>query len=110
MGESFGVVRLRRRLFTQSYVGAIYTVRDERGTGADERHTAGADFRFEFHRITHGLAVLVAVPWHTGHESSSPVDSPASGAPSHQRSVSTTFSSMARGSTWSASLFRRKTS
>jgi two-component system, LytTR family, sensor kinase len=79
-------------------------------TRARLQHLFGADFRFEFHRLTHGLAVLVAVPWHTGHDSSAPVESPASGAPSHQRSVSTTFSSMAGVSTWSASLFRRKTS
>jgi hypothetical protein len=51
VGENFGVVRLRRRLLTQSYVGGLYSVRGERGTGADQLHTAGADFRLATSRF-----------------------------------------------------------
>jgi uncharacterized protein DUF5916 len=40
-GEQFSVLRLRRRLLAQSYVGAIYTRRAGASAG---RHTAGADF------------------------------------------------------------------
>src|SRR5262249_15536440 len=36
----------RRQMFTQSYVGMIYTRRAERGTGAPDLHTAGVDFAF----------------------------------------------------------------
>jgi two-component system LytT family sensor kinase len=36
-------------------------------TRARLQHLFGADFRFEFHRLEEGLAVIVAVPWHTGH-------------------------------------------
>jgi hypothetical protein len=46
VGEDFGVLRLRRRVLTQSYFGGIYTWRHGRGTGAEDRHTAGADFRY----------------------------------------------------------------
>jgi hypothetical protein len=46
IGEDFGVLRVRRRLLTQSYVGGIYTWRHQRGTGASDAHTAGVDFRF----------------------------------------------------------------
>jgi len=45
VGEDFGVLRVRRRVLTQSYVGGIYTLRHERGTAVDDRHTAGVDFR-----------------------------------------------------------------
>jgi hypothetical protein len=34
-------------------------------TRARLQHLFGADFRFEFHRLHEGLAVVVAVPWHT---------------------------------------------
>jgi two-component system, LytTR family, sensor kinase len=37
-------------------------------TRARLQHLFGADFRFEFHRLSEGLAVVVAVPWRTGHE------------------------------------------
>jgi hypothetical protein len=43
IGEDFTVMRLRRRLFEQSYVGALYTRRAARLAGADDRHTAGLD-------------------------------------------------------------------
>lgn len=34
-------------------------------TRARLQHLFGADFRFEFHRLSEGLAVVVAVPWRT---------------------------------------------
>jgi signal transduction histidine kinase len=34
-------------------------------TRARLQHQFGADFRFEFHRLTEGLAVVIAVPWRT---------------------------------------------
>jgi two-component system, LytTR family, sensor kinase len=33
-------------------------------TRARLRHLFGADFRFEFHRLAEGLAVVIAIPWH----------------------------------------------
>jgi len=53
-GEDFGVMRLRRRVLTQSYVGGIYTWRGERGTEADDRHTLGMDFRLATSRFRGG--------------------------------------------------------
>ena len=80
-------------------------------TRARLQHLFGADFRFEFHRLAQGLAVIVAVPWHTGHLAPAPVETSAPpGAETRQRSVFSTFSSMAGGSLWNTSLFRRKTS
>jgi two-component system, LytTR family, sensor kinase len=53
-------------------------------TRARLRHQFGADFRFEFHRLEEGVAVVVVVPWRTGtearadepqrHEADPPVD------------------------------------
>jgi len=43
-GEDFTALRLKRRLFSQSYVGAMYTRRDARNTPTDAAHTAGVDF------------------------------------------------------------------
>jgi hypothetical protein len=45
VGEDFGVLRVRRRMLTQSYFGGIYTWRHERASAIDDRHTAGVDFR-----------------------------------------------------------------
>jgi uncharacterized protein DUF5916 len=42
--EDFTVARVKRRLLAQSYIGAMYTRRDPRAAGSDERHTAGIDF------------------------------------------------------------------
>ncbi|MEQ1856628.1 MAG: DUF5916 domain-containing protein [Longimicrobiales bacterium] len=50
-GEDFGVLRVRRRMLTQSYFGGIYTWRHERGTALDDRHTAGVDFRLATSRF-----------------------------------------------------------
>ena len=44
-GDQFLVSRVRRRMFVQSYVGAIYTLRDTRADDLTARHTAGLDFR-----------------------------------------------------------------
>ena len=46
-GEDFSVVRLRRRVFEQSYVGGLYTRRSARAGGDVDRHTAGVDFELE---------------------------------------------------------------
>jgi LytS/YehU family sensor histidine kinase len=35
-------------------------------TRARLQHLFGADYRFEFHRQPAGLAVVIALPWHTG--------------------------------------------
>jgi LytS/YehU family sensor histidine kinase len=35
-------------------------------TRARLQHLFGADFRFEFHRLAQGLAVIIALPWRTG--------------------------------------------
>lgn len=43
-GEDFSVVRLKRRLLRQSFIGAIYTRRAARGGDVDDRHTMGLDF------------------------------------------------------------------
>ena len=46
----------------------------------------GADFRFEFHRLAQGLAVVVAVPWRVHQESAhAPADAVAHGAAPHPR-------------------------
>ncbi|MCC7010128.1 MAG: carbohydrate binding family 9 domain-containing protein [Acidobacteria bacterium] len=43
VGEDFSVLRVRRRLFQQSYVGALYTRRSSRAPGDVDRHTVGLD-------------------------------------------------------------------
>jgi hypothetical protein len=45
VGEDFTVVRLKRRVLQQSYIGALYTRRDARAAGSDSAHTAGIDAR-----------------------------------------------------------------
>ena len=45
VGEDFTVARLKRRMFAQSYVGALYTRRDSRVDGEDALHTVGGDVR-----------------------------------------------------------------
>ena len=51
VGEDFGVLRMRRRVLTQSYVGGIYTWRHERGTALDDRHSAELDLRLATSRF-----------------------------------------------------------
>lgn len=41
--EDFTVARVKRRVLSQSYLGAMYTRRDPRADGTDARHTAGVD-------------------------------------------------------------------
>ncbi len=43
-GEDFSVMRLKRRILQQSFIGAIYTRRAARGFGLQDRHTGGVDF------------------------------------------------------------------
>ena len=45
LGEDFTVVRLKRRMFRESFVGAMYTRRRTRGGALDDRHTMGVDAR-----------------------------------------------------------------
>lgn len=45
-GEDFTIVRPKRRLFSQSYAGLIYTRRATRHSNIPDRHTIGADFQF----------------------------------------------------------------
>lgn len=42
-GEDFSVLRIRRRVFQQSYFGSLYTRRAARIPGADDLHTTGVD-------------------------------------------------------------------
>jgi two-component system, LytTR family, sensor kinase len=41
-------------------------------TRARLQHQFGADFRFEFHRLEQGVAVIVAVPWRTDSQAAAP--------------------------------------
>ena len=45
LGEDFTVVRLKRRIFRESHLGAIYTLRHTRGGSVDDRQTMGVDLR-----------------------------------------------------------------
>ena len=45
IGEDFTVARVKRRVLRQSYVGGLFTRRDARGDGLDEKNTIGVDFR-----------------------------------------------------------------
>jgi uncharacterized protein DUF5916/cellulose/xylan binding protein with CBM9 domain len=45
-GEDFLVGRVKRRMLRQSYIGALYTLRDTRGGDVVNRQTIGTDFRF----------------------------------------------------------------
>ena len=45
LGEDFTVVRLKRRMFRESHLGALYTLRHTRGGAVDDRHTIGVDLR-----------------------------------------------------------------
>lgn len=44
-GEDFTVLRVKRRMLSQSYVGGLYTLRNSRADGADALQTLGADMR-----------------------------------------------------------------
>ena len=45
IGEDFTVMRLKRRMLQQSYIGAMYTRRDSQASGIGTAHTAGLDGR-----------------------------------------------------------------
>lgn len=66
-------------------------------TRARLQHLFGADFRFEFHRLQEGLAVLVAVPWHTGQPSR--VSDGSTGAPGTE-GPKPAFGQFRFGGTW----------
>jgi hypothetical protein len=51
LGEDFGVLRVKRRFWTQSYAAAIYTGRHTRGPGTSPLNTAGLDFRLATSRF-----------------------------------------------------------
>jgi len=51
IGEDFTAARVKRRLFQQSYVGAIFTNRFAHDLGAGSSQTAGADFRLATSRF-----------------------------------------------------------
>jgi signal transduction histidine kinase len=68
-------------------------------TRARLQHLFGADFRFEFHRLNEGLAVIVAVPWRTVERE------PAVDGPKERKAPE-----RGTGGIWLAPLLRRKTS
>ena len=45
LGEDFTVVRLKRRMFRESFIGGMYTLRHTRNGGVDDRQTIGVDMR-----------------------------------------------------------------
>ncbi len=45
LAEDFTVVRLKRRMFRESHLGALYTLRHTRGGVVDDRQTLGVDLR-----------------------------------------------------------------
>ena len=45
LGEDFTVVRLKRRMFRESFVGGMYTLRHTRNGGLADRQTIGVDMR-----------------------------------------------------------------
>ena len=53
LGEDFVVLRSKRRFFSQSYAGLIYTRRATRESNLPDRHTIGADIQIATSRF-HG--------------------------------------------------------
>jgi hypothetical protein len=45
LSEDFGVMRIKRRIGRESYLGGLYTVRHTRGGNIGTRQTTGVDFR-----------------------------------------------------------------
>jgi hypothetical protein len=69
IGEDFMVGRVKRRMFTQSYVGAMYTVRNARlgeitrpGLVDGSQHTTGVDMRLATNRFL-GSENLAGTVW-----------------------------------------------
>jgi signal transduction histidine kinase len=50
-------------------------------------HLFGADFRFEFHRLTEGLAVVIAIPWRVHHGSGAPAETDGTSNAPDARSI-----------------------
>jgi signal transduction histidine kinase len=65
-------------------------------TRARLQHQFGADFRFEFHRLEQGVAVVVAVPWRTETHAAVPQlhEGGASAPPTHERNDRTVIGRM----------------
>jgi signal transduction histidine kinase len=61
---------------SESALGALQKGIGVSTTRARLQHRYGADYRFEFHRLAHGLAVVIAIPWRTE-------GAPAAGAIAH---------------------------
>ena len=73
VGEDFTVLRVKRRMMTQSYVGALYTLRNPRDAGASTLQTSGVDvrlatttFRGSKNLFTTGFALWNTNPAGTG--------------------------------------------
>ena len=80
-------------------------------TRARLQHLFGADFRFEFHRLQGGLAVLVAVPWRTEQSlKAAEGNTGTSGAEGADPDLGRSSSSAALGILLASLLIRRKTS
>ncbi|MBT8336502.1 MAG: carbohydrate binding family 9 domain-containing protein, partial [Gemmatimonadetes bacterium] len=69
--ENFTVARVKRGLFEQSSLGAVYTRRstaiDDEGFGAEDRHTVGADLDFQTRNFLGGknLELEAFVAWNS---------------------------------------------
>jgi len=69
LSEDFAVVRIKRRVMQQSYVGGLYTMRHARGGGIETRHTVGADvglststFRASKNLVANGFFLSAPAP------------------------------------------------
>jgi hypothetical protein len=60
LGEDFFVFRPKRRIFSQSQVGFIYTRRSTRGSTVPDRHTVGVDFQLATSRFRGNRNLVVA--------------------------------------------------
>jgi hypothetical protein len=76
LGEDFAVMRIKRRMLRQSYVGALYTMRHTRGGARDNRQTAGVDlglatstFRGSQNLTANGYFLHTTTPFETGRSS-----------------------------------------
>lgn len=76
LGEDFTVMRTKRRMLKQSYVGMLYTRRSTRESDLETRHTVGVDYRFGTATFlgnrnleTTGYFLNTTNPLHTGKSS-----------------------------------------
>ncbi|MAG69855.1 MAG: hydrolase [Acidobacteria bacterium] len=81
IGEDFTVLRLKRRVLTQSYLGMFYSRRAERDATSITEQTAGADFRLatSTFRGSNNLEVNGFLLWNTDPTDSDPGDNLAYG-------------------------------